>query len=132
MRVSVVVYLHTLIYTFTGISIGIGVGSAAGFMILVFVVIFVAQRFKHKRQIMLKNKFFKQNRGQLLQQLVSPRADIAERMIIPIDELAKATKTLTKLVNLEVVAMVLYTKEFYRPTCYSYQEVQDNHPERNR
>ncbi|RLM61181.1 hypothetical protein C2845_PM14G09950 [Panicum miliaceum] len=80
----------------TGISIGIGVGSAAGFMILVFVVIFVAQRFKHKRQIMLKKKFFKQNRGQLLQQLVSPRADIAERMIIPIDELAKATNNFDK------------------------------------
>jgi len=85
-------YLHT----FTGISIGIGVGSAAGFMILVFAVIFVAQRFKHKRQIMLKQKFFKQNRGQLLQQLVSPRADIAERMIIPIDELAKATNNFDK------------------------------------
>jgi len=65
-------------------------------MILVFAVIFVAQRFKHKRQIMLKQKFFKQNRGQLLQQLVSPRADIAERMIIPIDELAKATNNFDK------------------------------------
>ena len=45
---------------------------------------------------MLKQKFFKQNRGQLLQQLVSPRADIAERMIIPVDELAKATNNFDK------------------------------------
>jgi serine/threonine protein kinase len=83
-------------YTHTGISIGIGVGSAAGFMLLVLAAIFVAQRIKHKRQIMLKQKFFKQNRGQLLQQLVSPRADIAERMIIPVDELAKATNNFDK------------------------------------
>ncbi|XP_037477430.1 wall-associated receptor kinase 2-like [Triticum dicoccoides] len=80
----------------TGTSIGIGVGSAVGFMLLVLATIFVAQRFKHKRQILLKQKFFKQNRGQLLQQLVSPRIDIAERMIIPIDELAKATNNFDK------------------------------------
>ncbi|OEL22644.1 Wall-associated receptor kinase 2 [Dichanthelium oligosanthes] len=80
----------------TGISIGIGVGSAAGFMLLALAAIFVAQRLRHKRQIMLKQKFFKQNRGQLLQQLVSPRADIAERMIIPVDELAKATNNFDK------------------------------------
>ncbi|WVZ93261.1 hypothetical protein U9M48_039256 [Paspalum notatum var. saurae] len=82
--------------TATGISIGIGVGSAAGFMLLVVAAFFAVQRFKHKRQIMLKQKFFKQNRGQLLQQLVSPRADIAERMIIPVDELAKATNNFDK------------------------------------
>ncbi|KAF8701832.1 hypothetical protein HU200_033154 [Digitaria exilis] len=78
------------------ISIGIGVGSAAGFMLLVLAAILVAQRIRQKRKIMLKLKFFKQNRGQLLQQLVSPRADIAERMIILIDELAKATNNFDK------------------------------------
>ncbi|CAO2168875.1 unnamed protein product [Urochloa humidicola] len=65
-------------------------------MLLVLAAISVAQRFRHKRQIMLRQKFFKQNRGQLLQTLVSPRADIAERMIIPIDELAKATNNFDK------------------------------------
>lgn len=40
---------------------------------------------------MLKQKFFKQNRGHLLQQLVSQNTDIAERMIIPLVELEKAT-----------------------------------------
>lgn len=39
----------------------------------------------------MKQKFFNQNRGQLLQQLVSQRADIAEKMIIPLAELEKAT-----------------------------------------
>ena len=65
-------------------------------MLLVLAAIFVVQRIKNRRHIMLKQKFFKQNRGQLLQQLVSPRADIAERMIIPVDELAKATNNFDK------------------------------------
>ncbi|CAL5059514.1 unnamed protein product [Urochloa decumbens] len=73
------------------ISIGIGVGSAAGLIILVLIAIFMAQRVKHRRETKLKQKFFKQNRGQLLQQLVSQNADIAERMIISVDEIAKAT-----------------------------------------
>ncbi|KAM3261614.1 hypothetical protein ACQJBY_052350 [Aegilops geniculata] len=45
---------------------------------------------------MLKRKFFEQNRGQLLQQLISQRADIAERMIIPLEELEKATNNFDK------------------------------------
>ncbi|CAD6337807.1 unnamed protein product [Miscanthus lutarioriparius] len=74
-----------------GVIIGIGVGSAAGFMILVVIAFFITQRFKHRRAMKLKQKYFEQNRGQLLQQLVSQRTDIAERMIITVDELAKAT-----------------------------------------
>ena len=50
---------------------------------------------QHKKKV-LKQKYFKQNRGQLLQQLMSQRADIAERMIIPLDELAKATNNFDK------------------------------------
>jgi serine/threonine protein kinase len=48
-------------------------------------------KLKQRRIKLLKQKYFKQNRGQLLQQLLSQKADIAERMIIPLDELAKAT-----------------------------------------
>ncbi|XBI13485.1 hypothetical protein VPH35_140213 [Triticum aestivum] len=40
---------------------------------------------------MLRQKFFRQNRGQLLKQLVSDRDDIAERMLISLEELEKAT-----------------------------------------
>ncbi|TVU06340.1 hypothetical protein EJB05_49549, partial [Eragrostis curvula] len=83
-------------YTFAGFSIGIGVSSAAGFMLLVLVGIYMTKRFKHRREERLKKRFFKQNRGQLLQQLVSQRADIAERMIIPVDELATATNHFDK------------------------------------
>ncbi|CAO2037650.1 unnamed protein product [Urochloa humidicola] len=88
---------HTLpgacvpIRSITGISIGIGVGSAASLIMLVLIAIFMAQRVKHRRERKLRQKFFKQNRGQLLRQLVSQSADIAERMIISVDEIAKAT-----------------------------------------
>jgi len=54
------------------------------------------QRHKYRRLLKLKQNYFKQKRGQLLQQLVSQRADIAERMIIPMDELEKATSNFDK------------------------------------
>ncbi|KAL6601436.1 hypothetical protein ACP70R_044656 [Stipagrostis hirtigluma subsp. patula] len=79
-----------------GLIIGIAVGTGAGSVLLVLIAIFVAQRFKRFRAIKLKEKYFKQNRGQLLQQLVSQNADIAEKMIIPLDELAKATNNFDK------------------------------------
>ncbi|KAL6838404.1 hypothetical protein ACP4OV_031649 [Aristida adscensionis] len=79
-----------------GLIVGIAVGSGAGSIILVLIAIFMTQRFKNFRAIKLKQKHFKQNRGQLLEQLVSQNADIAERMIIPVDELAKATNNFDK------------------------------------
>ncbi|RLN40533.1 wall-associated receptor kinase 2-like [Panicum miliaceum] len=75
----------------TGSSVGIGLGSGAGLILLVLVSIFVTKKIRHRRVRKLKQKFFSQNRGQLLHQLVSQRADIAERMIITLDELEKAT-----------------------------------------
>ncbi|WVZ54840.1 hypothetical protein U9M48_005584 [Paspalum notatum var. saurae] len=77
--------------SFTGLSVGIGVGSGAGFLLLVLMAIYVIKKLKRRRSMMLKQKFFRQNRGQLLQQLVAHRADIAERMIITLEELEKAT-----------------------------------------
>jgi hypothetical protein len=43
-----------------------------------------------------RQRFFKQNRGQLLQQLVCQRADIAERMIGTEKELERATNNFDK------------------------------------
>ncbi|CAL4994897.1 unnamed protein product [Urochloa decumbens] len=80
----------------TGLSIGIGVGSGAGFVILVLFAIYMIRKLKDRRSVKLKQKFFKQNHGQLLQQLIAPRADIAERMIIPLNELEKATNNFDK------------------------------------
>ncbi|CAL5050772.1 unnamed protein product [Urochloa decumbens] len=78
------------------LSIGIGVGSAAGFILLVLIAIYMTRKMKHRRATNLKRRFFQQNRGQLLEQLVSQRADIAERMIIKMSELAKATNNFDK------------------------------------
>ncbi|KAL6601438.1 hypothetical protein ACP70R_044658 [Stipagrostis hirtigluma subsp. patula] len=75
----------------TGLIIGLSVGSGPVFLLLAFGVIFTLRKIKQIKVRKLKQKFFKQNRGQLLQQLVSQRADIAERMIIPLDEIEKAT-----------------------------------------
>uniref|UniRef100_A0A0E0AX76 Protein kinase domain-containing protein n=1 Tax=Oryza glumipatula TaxID=40148 RepID=A0A0E0AX76_9ORYZ len=46
---------------------------------------------KQRRDKKLKEKFFKQNHGLLLQQLISKNTDFGERMIITLEELQKAT-----------------------------------------
>ena len=79
-------YIH-----FSGLIIGLSVASAPTLLLLVLGIIFVLRKINRRRVKVLKQKYFKQNRGQLLQQMVSQKADIAERMIIPVDELAKAT-----------------------------------------
>ncbi|VAH86427.1 unnamed protein product [Triticum turgidum subsp. durum] len=80
----------------TGVYLGIGVAVGAGIILFVLAGSFTHKNFKHRRAQMLKQKFFGKNRGQLLQQLVSRRADIAERMIITLDELEKATNKFDK------------------------------------
>ncbi|XP_062219467.1 wall-associated receptor kinase 2-like [Phragmites australis] len=82
--------------SYLGLSIGLGVGSGAGLLFLVLGAAFVTRRIKNRRARMLRQKFFKQNRGHLLQQLLSQKADIAERMIIPLVELEKATNNFDK------------------------------------
>ncbi|XP_044352429.1 wall-associated receptor kinase 3 isoform X2 [Triticum aestivum] len=76
----------------------VSIGVAVGACIVLFLLAgsFTHKKFKHRRAQMLKQKFFEKNRGQLLQQLVSQRADIAERMIITLDELEKATNRFDK------------------------------------
>ncbi|CAO2145865.1 unnamed protein product [Urochloa humidicola] len=80
----------------TGLIIGLSVASGPMFLLLVLGITRVLRKIKQHRKKLLKQKYFKQNRGQLLQQLVSQNADIAERMIIPVDELAKATNNFDK------------------------------------
>ena len=81
---------------YSGLSVGLGVGSGAGLLVVALGAAFGARRIKHQRERKLKQKFFKKNRGHLLQQLVSQNADIAERMIIPLVELEKATNNFDK------------------------------------
>jgi len=74
----------------------VSVASIPTVLLLVLGIISVLRKIKQHRVKVLKQKYFKQNRGQLLQQMVSQKADIAERMIIPVDELEKATNNFAK------------------------------------
>ncbi|CAL4984187.1 unnamed protein product [Urochloa decumbens] len=80
-----------------GLSIGLGVGSGAALLVLGLGTIVLVRKVKAQRKKRLRQKFFKQNRGQLLQQLlVCQRADIAERMIVTEEELETATNNFDK------------------------------------
>jgi serine/threonine protein kinase len=66
---------------------------------LIFLVLgttFVIRKINAQTKRKMRRRFFKQNRGQLLQQLVCQNADIAERMILTIEELEKATNNFDK------------------------------------
>jgi serine/threonine protein kinase len=78
-------------HAFAGLTIGLLVASGPALLLLVLGVTLALLKVKQRKMKLLKQKYFKQNRGQLLQQLVSQRADIAERMIIPLEEIEKAT-----------------------------------------
>ncbi|KAM3311197.1 hypothetical protein ACQJBY_031704 [Aegilops geniculata] len=74
-----------------GLIIGISVASGPCILLLVLGAILITRALKQRKAQALRWKFFCQNRGQLLKQLVSHKADIAERMIISLEELEKAT-----------------------------------------
>uniref|UniRef100_A0A0D9XGT1 Protein kinase domain-containing protein n=1 Tax=Leersia perrieri TaxID=77586 RepID=A0A0D9XGT1_9ORYZ len=74
-----------------GLSIGIGASSGVSIVLLVIMAILVTRKRKRQRVKKMRRKYFEQNRGQLLQHLVSQKADISERMIIPLEELENAT-----------------------------------------
>ena len=93
------IYIHNIemiMCIFSGRSFITGVASGAGLILMVLIAYSVSYKFKHQRAQRLKRKYFEQNRGQLLQQLVSQRADIAEKMIITLEELEKATNNFDK------------------------------------
>ncbi|CAL4992716.1 unnamed protein product [Urochloa decumbens] len=56
----------------------------------------IVRKIKVQRKKKLRETFFKQNHGQLLQQLVCHMADIGERMIVTLDEIEKATNNFDK------------------------------------
>ncbi|CAM0947156.1 unnamed protein product [Alopecurus aequalis] len=75
----------------TGLIIGLSAASAPCLMLLALGGFLIIRKVKNQKAKRLKQMFFDQNRGQLLQQLISHKSDIAERMIIPLHELEKAT-----------------------------------------
>ncbi|CAL5010261.1 unnamed protein product [Urochloa decumbens] len=79
-----------------GLIIGLGVGSGAMMVFIALGTTFITRKIKIEMKKRMRQRFFTQNRGQLLQQLVSQRADIAERMIVTLEELEKATNNFDK------------------------------------
>ena len=77
--------------SFSGLSIALIVSGGSIVLILVLATPLVARVVKQRREKKLKEKFFKQNHGLLLQQLISRNTDFGERMIITLEELQKAT-----------------------------------------
>ncbi|XP_066326485.1 wall-associated receptor kinase 1-like [Miscanthus floridulus] len=73
------------------LKIGLAVGGGTVFLLLAIGAPFVARKIKQHKVKKTKQRFFKQNHGLLLQQLVSQKSDIGERMIITLGELEKAT-----------------------------------------
>ncbi|CAM0909086.1 unnamed protein product [Alopecurus aequalis] len=82
---------------YIGLTIGLSVATGPCIILLLLSGFFIMRMFKHRRAETLKRQFFNKNRGQLLQQLVSHRSDIAERMIIPLKELEKATNNFDEI-----------------------------------
>ncbi|XP_078163160.1 wall-associated receptor kinase 5-like [Carex rostrata] len=76
----------------SGVLIIVGVGIFVCLLSLPIAVIMLLYKLKARRLRKLKEKFFKENRGFLLEQLISSNKDIAERMkIFNLEELEKAT-----------------------------------------
>ncbi|RLN13171.1 wall-associated receptor kinase 5-like isoform X1 [Panicum miliaceum] len=82
--------------SFTGLTIGLVVGGASTLFLLAVVAPFTTRKIKLRRVKRKKEKFFKQNHGFLLQQLLSHKTDIGERMIITLKEIDKATNNFDK------------------------------------
>jgi len=76
---------------FSGLRIGLGVGGGISLLLIALGGPYVIRKLKLQKVKKMKQKFFKQNHGLLLQQLISHNADIGERMIITLRDIEKAT-----------------------------------------
>ncbi|CAL5011945.1 unnamed protein product [Urochloa decumbens] len=74
-----------------GLSIGIGISSGTSLLLVVLGASFLTRKLKKRSVKRQRQKNFKKNHGQLLEQLVSQHAEISERMIISLAELEKST-----------------------------------------
>ncbi|CAL5005463.1 unnamed protein product [Urochloa decumbens] len=77
--------------SFTGLSIGLGVSGGTSLLLLALGGPYIMRKLKLRKLKKTKQKFFKQNHGLLLQQLISHNTDIGERMIITLRDVEKAT-----------------------------------------
>ncbi|CAL5005663.1 unnamed protein product [Urochloa decumbens] len=81
----------TIKNSFTGLSIGLGVGGGTSLLLLAIGGPYIMRKLKLQKVNKMKRKFYKQNHGLLLQQLISHDTDIGERMIITSRDIEKAT-----------------------------------------
>uniref|UniRef100_A0A0D9XZ97 Protein kinase domain-containing protein n=1 Tax=Leersia perrieri TaxID=77586 RepID=A0A0D9XZ97_9ORYZ len=79
-----------------GLSIGLGVSGGLCTLILALAAPFITNKIKLHKVMKMKRRYFKQNHGLLLQQLMSQKANIGERMIFTLQELEKATDNFDK------------------------------------
>ncbi|KAF3331063.1 wall-associated receptor kinase-like 8 [Carex littledalei] len=84
-------------HNYAGLIITIGVTTGVGLLLLFLGVFLLTRKIKARKAKMQREKFFKQNKGLLLQHLISSSKDIAERMkIFSLEELNKATNNFDK------------------------------------
>ncbi|CAO2207170.1 unnamed protein product [Urochloa humidicola] len=81
----------TIKNSFTGLGIGLGVGGGTSLLLLAIGGPYIMRKLKLQKLNKMKQKFYKQNHGLLLQQLISRDTDIGERMIITLRDIEKAT-----------------------------------------
>ncbi|KAF2919478.1 hypothetical protein DAI22_08g136900 [Oryza sativa Japonica Group] len=79
-----------------GLMIGLIVSGGSLLLLLGFAAPFIVSKLKLQRMKKMRDKFFTQNHGLLLQQLISRNTYFAERMIINLEELEKATNNFDK------------------------------------
>ncbi|KAF8684835.1 hypothetical protein HU200_044114 [Digitaria exilis] len=82
--------------SFPGYKIALIVSGGFILLIVALVSPFMTHKIQQQRVKRLKEKFFKQNHGLLLQQLISQNTDIGERMVINLREIEKATDNFDK------------------------------------
>jgi serine/threonine protein kinase len=74
------------------ISIGIGISVGFGILLLILIIIFFVHRWKENIQRQLRRKYFQQNHGLLLEQLISTDENASDNTkIFSLIELEKAT-----------------------------------------
>ncbi|CAL4986399.1 unnamed protein product [Urochloa decumbens] len=86
----------TIKNSFPGSKIALLASGAFILLIVALAAPFVTRKIQVQRVKRLKEKFFKENHGLLLQQLISQNTDIGERMIITLKEIEKATDNFDK------------------------------------
>ncbi|KAJ3677604.1 hypothetical protein LUZ60_003328 [Juncus effusus] len=85
------------LHKYPGLIITIGVTTGVGFLLLIIIIFLIIHKIKTRRAKIKREKFFKQNKGLLLQHLISSNKDISERMkIFSLEELEKSTNNFDK------------------------------------